>query len=210
MRKYLAIIVAAFIVISVYSFTGEPADNGQAKAAVAANSPGDVVIEFDYQSQAGYASNQFAVWIEDEGGNLVKTLYATRYTANGGYERRPDSIPYWVKKSGLATMEKTQVDAFSGATPRSGTLAYAWDLKDTNGDQVAPGKYNFLVEGSLRWKNRVLYTGTITVGDSPNTTNAKSEFFYQGRYNQPSLTGNSVENAMISNVRAKFNPLSSK
>ena len=64
-------------------------------------------VSFDYQSQAGPCSNQYAVWIEDEKGDVVKTLFVTSYTTKGrarggeqpkrGYIVRPACVPTWVK-----------------------------------------------------------------------------------------------------------------
>ena len=125
MRKFTVMIAAALLLMTFCSY---------------ASAADEVVIEFEYQKPSGRASNQFAVWIEDAGDNHVKTLFATRYTANGGYKARPDSIPTWVEKSGLASMQKSEIDAISGATPRAGSLSYTWDLTDTNGNRVSPGE----------------------------------------------------------------------
>ena len=162
------------------------------------------VITFNFEKQSGHASNQFAVWIEDIDGNLMQTLYATRFTANGGYKNRPDSIPTWVEKSNLASMSKSEADAITGATPKSGELSYVWDLSDLTGNTVSHGEYRYFVEGSLRWKNRVLYTGIITVGDSPAATEPDVQFFYEASDNQPALTADSPEISMISDVGVAF------
>jgi len=119
-------------------------------AAPGGVSGGSVVISFNYKRQSGSASNQFALWIEDMSGQLIKTLYATRFTANGGYKNRPDSIPLWVEKSGLASMTGSEVDAVSGATPNAGDLSYTWDLTGADGNTVLPGQYRFFVEDTLR------------------------------------------------------------
>jgi hypothetical protein len=167
---------------------------------------GEVVISFDYKKQSGSASNQFALWIEDMDGKYINTLYATRYTANGGYKVRPDSIALWVDKSGLTNMEKAEVDAVSGATPAAGNLTYIWDLTDKNGERVQTGNYKFFVEGTLRWKNYVLYTGVITIGDTPAEVTADVHFVYEAADRQPALTGDSAENTMIGAVTAYFAP----
>jgi hypothetical protein len=161
-----------------------------------------VLISFDYEKQSGFSSNQFAVWIEDMDGSLVKTLYATRFTASGGYQKKPDTIPLWVERSGLASMTKSEADAVSGATPRAGALSYVWDLTGANGDAVPPGEYRFFVEGSLRWKNRVLYSGTVDIGGGSSTVPADAEYFYEGSDGRPALTDDADENAMIRNVTA--------
>ena len=163
---------------------------------------GEVVISFDYERQSGYASNQYAVWIEDPNGAFIKTLCATRWTANGGYQSRPDSIAMWVEKSKLASMTKSEVDAISSATPMSGAQSYTWDLTDTTGKTVQAGEYKFFVEGTLRWKNCVVYTGVINIGAAPATARADAEFFYVGSDKSPALTSNSPENSMIRDVTA--------
>lgn len=160
----------------------------------------------DYEKQSGYASNQFAVWIEDMDGGYIDTLYATEFTADGGYKNRPDSIATWVSKSNLAGMEKPDVDAITGATPQAGSLSYDWDLKDAGGGTVPPGEYRFFVEGSLRWKNSVIYSGVIDLGGDAATVEADAEYFYEASDGQPALSGESPENSMIGAVKASFTP----
>jgi hypothetical protein len=159
---------------------------------------GEVTVTFDYTRQRGSASNQFAIWIEDMDGGYVKTLYATRYTANGGYERRPDSIPIWVQKSG--------VDAVTSATPREGPLSYVWDLTDKDGSSVPKGEYKVFVEGTLRWKNQVLYSGVIDLAGEAAAMDLTPEFTFAGADNQPALTQEAPEAAMITSVKASFAP----
>jgi hypothetical protein len=171
-----------------------------------ATGPGQVTVSFDYESQSGHASNQFAVWIEDADGNMVNTLYATKYTAGGGYERRPDSIRNWVEKSGLADMTAAQADAVSGATPKSGKLSYVWDLTDGNGNAVPDGKYAFVVEGTMRWKNYVLSRGDIEVGGDSVTATAEPTYHFEGDGDNAALTEDSAETNMIANVVAEYAP----
>jgi hypothetical protein len=108
-------------------------------------------LSFSYTRLSGSASNQFAVWVEDSQGRYIKTLYATKYTAIGGWKRRETSIPVWVKKSGLSNLTNAQIDAITGATPRTGALTYAWDGTDSSGAFVSPGNYILFLEGTLRW-----------------------------------------------------------
>lgn len=57
---------------------------------------GKLKISIDFNRSSTPASNQYAVWIEDMDGNVVKTLFVTNFTSNGGYAVREDSIPTWV------------------------------------------------------------------------------------------------------------------
>ena len=182
-------------------------DNAISPSATVALS-GEVVVTFEYEKQSGSASNQYAVWVEDMDGNYINTLFATQWTASGGYKNRPDSIALWVEKSGIDSMPDCYVDAISGATPKtSGHQSYAWNSKDINGDTVTPGEYRVFIEGTLRWKNYVLYSGVITIGDSPITVQADAEFYYETSDRYAALTSESPENAMIGAVTVSFVPV---
>jgi hypothetical protein len=137
-------------------------------------------------------------------GNLIKTLYVTKFTANGGFEKRPDAIPVWVARSGLA--QGADVDAASGATPKAGDVSFVWDMTDESGARVADGTYKFFVEGTLRWKNQVLYAGEITLDGSATTAEATGEYTYAASDDSPVLTPESTENAMITGVTAEYIP----
>jgi len=187
---------------------GQPAQNpgssdGTNDPANNSDESGEVTISFDFVSQSGSASNQFAVWIENKEGDLIKTLYATRFTT-GSFDKRPESIPLWVDKSGVADMTRAEIDTFTSSTPRSGELSYTWDLTDIEGREVKPGEYQFFVEGTLRWKNSVLYTGTIDTSGNPATVQATSKFNYEASDNQASLSASSPESSMIGPVTAEF------
>ncbi|MDR1931065.1 MAG: DUF2271 domain-containing protein [Treponema sp.] len=154
-----------------------------------------IEISFNYVKQGGFASNQFAVWIEDSGGNHVRTLYAARFTAQGGWKKREQSIPLWVKQSGLEGMNKSQVDAVSGPTPGSGTLSYVWDGKDQAGSALPQGEYRVFVEATLRGENRVLYSAAVRLG-APRRTSVEAQPRYFG--------GGVKERGMISHVEIKY------
>ncbi|MDR0463714.1 MAG: DUF2271 domain-containing protein [Treponema sp.] len=150
-------------------------------------------ITFTFTRQSGSASNQYAVWIENAQGQLVKTLYATRWTANGGYRSRPSSIPVWVRLSDLANMNRSQIDAVSSATPRTGTATYTWDGTDSRGAAVPAGNYVMVLEGTLRWENQVLYRAPFRLGQGTASPQVSAE--YQG--------DSTAERGMISNVRVR-------
>jgi len=179
----------------------EPAGLTETPVSAGHNPSGGVTVSFDYEKQSGSASNQFAVWVEDSAGSLVKTLYATKFTAKGGWQNRPDSIPLWVEKSGLAGMKKSGADAIAGATPKSGPVEYFWDLTDSRGDFAEPGEYHVIVEGSLRWKNYVLYDARVTLGGADGTLRPEPLFIWDN------LTPDAPEAGMICNVTVKAETL---
>jgi hypothetical protein len=155
-------------------------------------------INFNFTRLSGAASNQYAVWIEDAQGQLVKTLYATRYTANGGFKRRETSIPLWVRQSGLANMTTAQVDAVSGATPRTSAVEYVWDGTNTGGTAVPNGSYVIVLEGTLRWGNQVYYRAPIALGQGAATPQVSTEYAAD-----PERPLADADRAMIGNVTVR-------
>jgi len=121
-------------------------------------------------------------------------LYATRWTARGGWNRRPTSIPIWVRQSGVADLTRAQVDTISGATPRTGALTYTWDGTDSRGVIVPNGNYVIFLEGTLRWENQVLFRAPIVLGQGASVSQISVEY-----------TGDSTaERSMIENVRVRI------
>ena len=126
---------------------------------------GFLEISFKFKRK-GIASSQYAIWIEDKAGNLVRTVFVTSFTGKGGYAFRKDCLPVWVNKAKLQ-LRRLEVDAVSGATPPSGKQVYIWDGKDQYGSPAAPGEYRFYLEATLYWSDRVLYRGNFFHGGLP-------------------------------------------
>ena len=120
----------------------------------------EVVFSFDFNKRFKLAANQFAVWIENDKGELIKTLFVTAFTAGKGWEKRPDALVAWRK----AVQEKP-VDAVSGATPKSGRQEFVWELDDRAGNSVPDGKYKLRLEANAAWKTYFEYECTISVNN---------------------------------------------
>ena len=133
-------------------------------------------VSFDYQRQAGPGSNQYAVWIENEKGDVVKTLFVTSYTTKGrarggqqpqrGYIVRPACVPTWVKTVKADEKTDQQLDAVTGATPQAGgTQTFTWDFTDEQGKAVPQGNYKVVVEATLFFDSDIIYSGTFSTKD---------------------------------------------
>jgi len=189
------------LIITVMFFSCTPNQNVSQLAAQNSEPQTTVTVDpaaeisFTFTRQSGAASNQYAVWIEDAQGQYVKTLFATRWTANGGFKNRPTSIPLWVKQSKLNTMPKTQIDAISGATPSTGSVTYKWDGTDFNGAAAADGDYVLILEGTLRWENQAYYRAPIALGSGAAAVSASVE--YTG------ARDTNAERAMLRDVRVR-------
>ena len=150
-------------------------------------------IKVDYEKQPGHASNQYAAWIENEEGTLVKTLFVTSYTAEGGYKPRPACVPLWVKKANPENLTIEEVDAFSGATPQSGLQTYIWDLTDNNGAPVSKGAYTIIVEGTLYGDSEVIFKTPVTIGGKENSFNTEMSFTSEDEKNKGMIKSVTVE-----------------
>ena len=130
-----------------------------------------VELSFNYQKQSGAGSNQWAVWIENSEGKVVRTLTVTSFTSKGrggrrGYTFRPTCVPTWVKNAGAEQMTDEQIDAVTGATPsQSGVQTYTWDFKDADGKEVPAGDYKIFLEATLYFNSIVLYSGSFSTKD---------------------------------------------
>ena len=147
-----------------------------ATSCTSENTGGKVEITFDYVKKQGPGSNQYAVWIENEKSEVVKTLFVTSFTTKGriregepikrGYTYRPACVPTWVTNAKTAEMTDTELDAFTGATPKEGGIqTFTWDFTDTAGNKVAKGNYKVCVEATLKNEYRILYVGNFSTKD---------------------------------------------
>ncbi|MBO4386560.1 MAG: DUF2271 domain-containing protein [Treponema sp.] len=89
---------------------------------------------------------QFAVWLEDENGNFIRTLYVTQRASKknwrfGPKEGRPESLPVWYHKSKNESAKtknspqkksgEANIDAVTSATPKGGVIFKA-DIGSAN------------------------------------------------------------------------------
>lgn len=143
-------------------------------------------VSFDYQRQDGPGSNQYAVWIENEKGEVVKTLFVTSFTTKGrtrgneqpmrGYVKRPACVPTWVKTVKANELSEVQLDAITGATPQvSGTQTFTWDFTDRQGKAVRQGTYRVRVEATLFNTSTITYTGVFSTKDKTGSVTLTSE-----------------------------------
>ena len=146
-----------------------------ALTADCAPKPGGLELSFRYDKQPGPGSNQYAVWIENTDGQVVKTLFVTEFTAKGrsrdgskparGYTYRTSCTPTWVKHVHADALTDDQIDAVTGATPAgSGVQTFVWDFTDQDGKPVAKGTYRFFIEATYNGPSVVTHTGTVTYG----------------------------------------------
>ncbi|RMH44112.1 MAG: DUF2271 domain-containing protein, partial [Deltaproteobacteria bacterium] len=134
-------------------------------------------VSFDTTPAGGnYApKNVLAVWIEDSGGNFVRTI--GRWA-----DRRIDHLVAWSAASGQ------DVDAVSGATrvDHSQRIEVTWDMVDFNGMPVPNGTYTIRME--LADRNST----------SPDQNNQGTfTFVRDGQPSTQNVAGGGFENVVI-------------
>jgi hypothetical protein len=161
------------------------------------NSMGLVGIQYRLHHLDRLASNQIAIWIEDERGNFVKTLFATSFTANGGYISRPESLPEWRKAANWKNASKATIERVARPEQPEGNHTVYWDCTDEAGKPVKPGTYSYKIEGNIQWENRVVFTGKIVIGSRENSANASAVYY-------PASAAN--KGILVEQVKADFLP----
>jgi len=193
MKKHMAVSVAAMcILIAGCSMLGM---KGSKTKAVT----GKVTVGLTLTRISGPASNQYAVWVEDETGRYLRTLFVTDYmTRRQGWKVRQQSLVTWIKAADVKNKPQADIDALSGATPQAGKHSVVWDLKDAAGQAVTPGIYVYRIEGCLLRENHVLWTGKIRVGGAKETSQAVVSYFPEG--------AEKLGRTLVSDVSAVYDP----
>ncbi len=109
----------------------------------------------------------FAIWIEDNQGKYIQTLYVAKSVATGIYKyakpdgrkwtaaekRAPQTLPYWAHKRGIKASDGLYMpdsatpvpDAYTGATPTTGFILIS------RADEVLPGRFKVMLEINQNW-----------------------------------------------------------
>lgn len=200
-RQLTGLLLAGVTAMSLFAGCGsekKAAPAAQEKVPAAAQAKGPLTLEYTYNRKDGKATNQMAAWIEDGNGKVVRTLFATKYVATKGYKKQNQALPQWVKKSGVAQLDKAKVDAFTQATPQSGQVKVAWDGKDDSGKDAPDGTYKLVLEATLFQDSDAVYTGTFQKGGKEQTVEMKEK-----RTKEPDQAANKD---MVTNVKAVYRP----
>jgi hypothetical protein len=152
-------------------------------------------LQISYLVSSSVDGSRFtAIWLENEGGELVKTLFASTELAQGAFTVEGDICPDWIKKSHWEKATQAEVDAVSGPTPTAGSGSFTFDLKKLG---ISPGVYVFFMQVHIHDNYNILYKGTIRVGQEP--AEAKVEVLY-------SPTRYEAAEDLVRDVSVRFTP----
>jgi len=146
-----------------------------------------------------------AIWLEDEQGGYIQTLFVPKSIATGIFKygsnatgkwveaakRAPQTLPYWSHKRGIVASdglympdpENPVPDAYSGATPvTSFTL-------NTRADGPLPQRFRVMFEINQNWDWNDYWTNDKFPGDNNYLHSAQPAVVYESIVNQNDLKG---------------------
>jgi hypothetical protein len=151
---------------------------------------------FKFEFVKGEAHNHptFAVWLEDEEGNYIQTIFITKAIATGifdhggvedgkwvkGERRRPAALPVWSYTRGVVsndgyyipTSDNPVPDAYTSATPEAGFYL------NTKADTALPEKYWVKVEVNQTWDWNEFWTNSKFPDDQEYKTSCQPALVY--------------------------------
>jgi len=174
--------------------------------------PGQVVFTYNLEKARPYhfvarpdgqvvsaGSNQIALWIEDEDGYYVDTVFVTRLAGRWGYRFNLATLPTWRRASRWDIVSRQEVDAVTGPTQKPGAKTLVWDCRDWQNNPVEPGTYTYRLEANLQMTNLALWTGRIEVGSKAQSSEATLR----------RIPPDNTAYLIVKDVKAVFKPASS-
>jgi hypothetical protein len=136
----------------------------------------------------------FAIWLADEKGNFIQTLYVSESIGNGVFDRvnrrtgkwqggeiqRPATLPYWAHQRGIKnefgtympTVKQPEVDAYTGATPEASFILH------TKSEKTLNGKYKIMLELNQSWDWNEFWTNDKYPEDKEYKTSSQPALVY--------------------------------
>ncbi len=124
-------------------------------------------LEISFEKGKYYNHPLFAIWMADEDGKYIQTLYVSESIGKGTFKRadrntgkwmpgeiqRPASLPFWAHNRGIKneygtympTPRQPEVDAYTGATPPA---SFILNIKT---EKPLVGKYKIMLELNQSW-----------------------------------------------------------
>jgi len=160
------ILIAFMLTLTVSISAKKPNKEFFAQNNFGVNNTGTtLVLKFEKGTEHNHPL--FAIWLADEKGNFIQTLYVSKSIGKGVFERgsrktgrwmageiqRPATLPYWAHQRGiknefgtfLPSVKLPEIDAYTGATPQT---SFIFNLKT---EKQLEGKYKVMLELNQSW-----------------------------------------------------------
>jgi len=146
----------------------------------------------------------FAIWLADENGKFIQTLYVSESIGKGVFKRvsrktgqwlageiqRPAALPYWAHQRGiknefgtyLPTPKMPEVDAYTGATPLASFILHTKTITRLY------GKYKVMLELNQTWDWNEFWTNDMYPAEKEYKTSCQPALVYEANIdtNSPS------------------------
>jgi len=156
------------------------------------NSGTTVSVQFEKGKEHNHPL--FAIWLADENGKFIQTLYVSESIGHGIFRRasrktgqwlageiqRPATLPYWAHQRGIInqfgtympTPKQPEVDAYTGATP---SASFILNVKT---EKPLQGKYQILLELNQSWDWNESWTNDLYPDDKEYKTSSQPALVY--------------------------------
>jgi hypothetical protein len=136
----------------------------------------------------------FAIWLADENGKFIETLYVSQAIGKGVFPRasrktgawmageiqRPAALPFWAHQRNIInelgtynpTTKKPEVDGVTGATPQT---SFIMKLKSS---RILEGKYTIMLELNQSWDWNEYWTNDKFPDDKEYKTSSQPALVY--------------------------------
>lgn len=158
--------------------------------------------ELKFKIKLAKKNCQIAIWLANDKGEYIETIYITRKTAKKGLGNRGGELddrlggsrlsvlPVWAHQRGVdygggnfyPSKDRAIVDAITSATPKAGEFIWIWRPKKL----LKPGKYSYYIEVNksfddnthhnyswYRGQPSVIWQGVFAVGKQVTESEAK-------------------------------------
>jgi hypothetical protein len=194
-------IIAVFLVLSVMTSAKKKAETYSQENYGTGNAGTTLTIKFEKGREHNHPL--FAIWLADENGKFIETLYVSQTIGKGVFPRasrkkghwmageiqRPASLPYWahqrdiINESGtfMPTPKKPEVDGVTGATPQGSFIMQLKTSKPLN------GKYNVMLELNQSWDWNEYWTNDKYPDDKEYKTSSQPALVYSVKIDTKAL-----------------------
>ena len=192
MKKYLFILP---LVMLLFSCTTSKVPVNETPVQLSSNPLGEgPKLEVEMTRGEGFNHPLMAIWVENENGEFIQTLYVAESIGKGVFEhgdaskgfwkpgeiRRPAALPRWTHQRGikaedglyLPTPEDPVADAYTGPTPDLSFILH------TRLNEEAKGKYRVLFEINQTWDWNEHWTNNLYPEDEEYKTSCQPALVY--------------------------------
>lgn len=191
-KSFIAIVILATILVSCVSPPKEIPEE-EVNFIKTYPYPDGTPIRISFEKGKEYYHPLIVLWLEDEQGNYIETIYASQSIATGifrfgvndkgkwapGERRRSAALPYWGHKRGfkapdglfLPTPQEPLADAITGATPKTNFVIKSNIPKDLQ-------KFRLMMEINQTWDWNNYWHNNLYPDDEEYKTSCQPALVY--------------------------------